>query len=87
MGTETVISVKYPTPLWFRKIVRIATWVTAVYAFLSIQIDLTDFGISLKAENLILKYMAVFSGLVSVIARFIGVKPIKFDTDEPLNKY
>lgn len=74
---------KYPTPMWFRKIVRGATWITATYALLSIQVNLTDFGVSIVTENLILKYMAAFTGLISGVARFIGVKPVKFDTDHP----
>lgn len=65
--------------MWVRKIVRALTWITAIYAFLSIQINLTDFGVSIATENLILKYMAVFTGLVSVVARFLGVEPVKFE--------
>ena len=76
--TKTVISVNYPTPNWVRMIVRACTWITAIYGFLSIQINLTDFGVSIAQENLILKYMAVFTGFISVIARFIGVKPVSF---------
>lgn len=81
--TKTVVSTNYPTPMWVRYIVRGATWITALYGFLSIQINLTDFGVDIATENLILKYMAVFTGLISVIARMIGVKPVKFDTDHP----
>lgn len=76
--TKLVASINYPTPMWLRKIVRIMLWVTGVYAFLSIQVNFTDFGMSIATENLVLKYMAVLSSLVSVIARFIGEKPISF---------
>lgn len=65
--------------MWVRKIVRALTWITAIYAFLSIQINLTDFGVSIATENLILKYMAVFTGLVSVVARFLGVEPVRLE--------
>lgn len=81
--TKLVASVEYPTPQWVRRFVRGCTWITGLYALLSIQVNLTDFGVSIPTENLILKYMAVFSFTVSVIARFIGVKPVKFDTDNP----
>jgi hypothetical protein len=83
---KVVVSLTSPTPMWVRKIVRFLTWITAIYAFLSIQVNLTDFGVSIAMENLILKYMAVFTGLVSVIARFLGVEPIRFDTDKPMSK-
>lgn len=86
MENKIVASLTYPTPEWLRKTVRFCTWLTAIYAFLSIQVNLTDFGVSIATENLILKYMAVFSGLVSVVARFVGVKPVHFDTDEPLKQ-
>lgn len=76
--TKTVASVNYPTPLWLRKIVRVCLWITGAYALLSIHVNFTDFGISVPTENLILKYMAAFSALVSGIARFVGEKPISF---------
>lgn len=80
---KTVISLDTPTPMWVRKTVRALTWITAIYAFLSIQINLTDFGVSIPTENLILKYMAVFTGFVSVLARFLGVEPVKFNPNAP----
>jgi hypothetical protein len=81
--TKLVASVVYPTPEWLRRSVRACTWITGLYAIMSIQIDLTDFGVSIATENLILKYMAAFTTLISIVARFIGVKPVKFDTDTP----
>lgn len=82
MNKKTVASVKYPTPQWLRIIVRCCLWITGLYAFVSIQIDFTDFGVSIATENLILKYMAVFSSVISVVARFIGEKPINFATQD-----
>lgn len=83
--TKTVAGsegMKYPTPTWFRTIIRACLWITGLYALVSIQINFTDFGISIATENLILKYMAVFSTLVSVVGRFIGEKPIDFRTQD-----
>lgn len=82
MATETkkelVASFDYPTPLWLRKIVRVCLWITGLYAVISINVNFTDFGISIPTENLILKYMAAFSATISGIARFIGEKPVSF---------
>lgn len=69
---------KYPTPVWFRTIIRGCLWITGLYALISINVDFKDFGVSVATENLILKYMAVFSTLVSIVGRFIGEKPIDF---------
>lgn len=87
MATETKIipSFKYPTPLWFRKIVRVLTWVTGVWAFLLLLgFDLKDFGVPETVDSLILKYMAILTASASAIGRGIGEKPIKIDTDYPL---
>ena len=81
-NTRVVASMKYPTPQWFRVFIRTCLWITGLYALVSIQINFTDFGVSIATENLILKYMAVFSTLVSVIGRFIGEKPIDFSRFE-----
>lgn len=80
--TKIVASMQYPTPQWFRVFIRTCLWITGLYALVSIQINFTDFGVSIATENLILKYMAVFSTLVSVIGRFIGEKPIDFSRFE-----
>lgn len=81
--TKTVVSTIYPTPMWVRYIVRGCLWITGIYALISWQLDLKDFGVSVVTENLFLKYMAMFSTVISMVARFIGVKPVKFDTDHP----
>lgn len=65
-----------PTPLFVRKTVRALTWITAIWAIISLTIDLKDFGVSEATETLIVKYSASFTGLISLIARFIGVKPV-----------
>lgn len=77
-GTTTVgtDALNYPTPEWARKAVRSLTWITAIWAIISLTLDLKDFGISEATETLIVKYSASFTGLVSLIARFIGVKPV-----------
>lgn len=64
-----------PTPVWAKRIVRALTWITGIWAVVGLQIDLSDFGVSDKAEILILKYMAVLSFLASLAARFTGIKP------------
>lgn len=69
---------QYPTPEWVRRIVRSLTWITAIWAIISLTLDLKDFGISEATETLIVKYSASFTGLISLIARFIGVKPVNF---------
>ena len=81
MKQKATFSVKYPTPLWFRKIVRTATWVTALYALFITFFDLQDLGVTVQLENRILKFMASFTGFVSAIARFIGVKPVSFHSN------
>lgn len=73
---STTISLNGPTPEWARKFVRACTWITGIWAVLSISINLQDFGISAHTELLILKYAPAFTALVSGAARFLGVKPV-----------
>lgn len=84
---KVVVSLDTPTPMGVRKIVRALTWITAIYAIVSINVNFTDFGMSVATENLVLKYMATFTGLISMIARFLGVEPVKLDTDTPTPRY
>lgn len=69
-------SLNSPTPVFVRTIVRSLTWITAIWAIISLSVDFTDFGMSEATETLIVKYSASFTGLVSVLARFVGVKPV-----------
>lgn len=80
--TKLVIDPNYPTPNWVRWIVRSLTWITGSWAILITQINLADFGLSLWHQFLILKYMAVFSFFISVVARTIGVKPVNLLTKD-----
>lgn len=83
-GTKTTLAPTYPTPMWVRYVVRALCWITGLYALVSMQINFTDFGVSIATENLILKYMAVLTTLVSVIARLIGEKPVSLTgSDKP----
>lgn len=74
--TKTVISLTAPTPNWVRVVVRGITWITAIWALLALFVDLRDFGVPDATANLILKYMSGLTGAISVIARFVGVKPV-----------
>lgn len=77
---KTTISLQHPTPTWAKYIVRTLLWITGIYAMLTLSgFDLTDFGVNDHIDGLITKYMVIATSLSSVIARFIGVEPVKLD--------
>lgn len=81
---KPVVSLNHPTPEWIKYVIRGISWVTALWALaLIFNVDLTDFGVSIQTEVLVLKYMASLTGIVSVIARFVGVKPVNFMEQQP----
>lgn len=80
--TKTVLSLNAPTPNWVRVFVRACTWITAIWALLALFVDLRDFGVPELTASLILKYMSGLTGMFSVIARFIGIKPIAFNDQD-----
>lgn len=81
MENKTVLSVKYPTPLWLRKIVRVLTWIAAIWGGAQLFVDFRDFGVSEATAFLILKYASGAAGLISGIARFVGEKPVYFNDE------
>jgi hypothetical protein len=84
---EVVVSVDLPTPNWYRKIIRAATWISGTWATLLLAgVDFSDLGISDTAEEKILKVMACIALITSVLGRGIGEKPVHTDTDQPLRR-
>lgn len=70
--------------MWVRWITRSVNWATGIYALLiATGFDLADFGATEHIQLMVLKYMAIGSTTSSIISRFIGEKPVKFDTDKP----
>jgi len=82
-GTTTfgVQGLSNPAPAWVRIVVRSATWATGFWALVIQCFDMKDFGVTLATENKILKIAASATLFISIIARFIGVKPISFKDD------
>lgn len=84
---KIVASLKYPTPKWLRAIIRTGLWVSGIWSLLiTIGFDIRDFGLTDNQAIIFLKYTVMGTTLLSVIGRFIGEKPVKFDTDEPLKR-
>lgn len=67
-----------PTPNWMRQIVRSLAWATAAFALFTTFFDFKDLGMNETLEIKILRIAASVTGLVSVLARFVGVDTPSF---------